>query len=122
MSSVSSGLQWWGPGRRAEPPLDTGLQAERTAMAWQRTALGVGAVSALLVHHTGARTLTAIPGMIGLLVALVLLLETEHRYVRTLRRVQAGQPATSRVLVRLLTGITVLISVSALVIVALDAG
>lgn len=30
-----------------------GLPAERTGLAWQRTALGSGAVSLLLLYHTG---------------------------------------------------------------------
>ncbi len=112
-------LAWWRPGRRPEPAPDPGLQAERTAMAWQRTALGVGAVGALLLHHTGGRTLAAIPGGLGLVVALILLLATEQRYVRTLRHVESGRPATSRLLVRLVSGVTVVMSVSALAIVVL---
>jgi putative membrane protein len=88
-------------------------------MAWQRTALGVGAVSALLVHHAGVRTWAAAPGVVGLLVALFLLLESEHRYERMVRRVESGLPATSRLLVRLLSGITVFLAVAALAVVVL---
>jgi len=51
-----------------------GLQAERTAMAWQRTALGVGAVGALLVHQAGGLSLETVPGLLALAAALALLL------------------------------------------------
>lgn len=91
-------------------------------MAWQRTALGVGAVAALLLHHTGGRSLAAVPGALGLVVALWLLVASEQRYTRTLRRVQSGRPATSRGLVRLIAAITVLMSAAALVVVVLDVG
>ena len=91
-------------------------------MAWQRTALGAGAVAALLLHHTGGRTLAAVPGALGLLVALGLLLATDQRYVRTVHRVLSGRPATSRLQVRLVAAITVLMSAAALVVVVLDVG
>ena len=42
-----------------------GLQAERTAMAWQRTALGLGGVSALLLHHAGGKVAPSVPGAAG---------------------------------------------------------
>lgn len=110
---------WWANGEHAEPPLDSGLQAERTAMAWQRTALGVAGVSALLLHHTGGRTVAAAPPVLGLLTALALLLATERRYVRTVRRIESGEPATSRTLVRLVSAVAVLMAVSAVAIVVL---
>ncbi len=91
-------------------------------MAWQRTALGVGAIGALLLHHTGGRTWGAVPGVLGLLVALWLIAASEHRYVRTIRKVEAGRPAQSTTMVRLLAGITLLLAVSALLIVVLDVG
>ncbi len=115
-------MSWWRPGRRPEPVIDPGLQAERTMMAWQRTSLGVGAIGALLLHHTGGRTLLAIPGAAGLLAALVLLVATEHRYVRTVRRVTAGEPASSQTLIRVVSGITVLLALAALVIVVPGSG
>jgi uncharacterized membrane protein YidH (DUF202 family) len=113
---------WWWPARRTEPAIDPGLQAERTAMAWQRTALGVGAVGALLIHHAGGVTWGAIPGALGLLVGLVLILASEGRYERTVHRVRSGQQATSRGLVRTLAGITVLLAASALVLVVAGGG
>lgn len=61
--------------------LDPGLQAERTAISWQRTALSVGAFSALLLHTGGPRLLTRVPGAVALIVSLLLLLVAERRYV-----------------------------------------
>ena len=59
-----------------------GLQAERTAMAWQRTALGLGGVSALLLHHAGGEPGPSVPGAVGMLTALVVLLLVDVRYLR----------------------------------------
>lgn len=59
-----------------------GLQAERTAMAWQRTALGLSGVSALLLHHAGGKVAASVPGAAGLLAALAVLLLVEARYLR----------------------------------------
>lgn len=59
-----------------------GLQAERTAMAWQRTALGLGGVSALLLHHAGGDLAASVPGALGMLTALVVLLAVDTRYLR----------------------------------------
>ena len=56
---------------------NNGLQAERTAMAWQRTALGLGGVSALLLHHAGGELGPSVPGAAGMLAALVVLLMVE---------------------------------------------
>lgn len=110
---------WWAGRRRHEANLDPGLQAERTAMAWQRTALGVGAVGALLVHHAGGISAKAVPGLLGLAVALVLLLTTEHRYVTTVRRVRAGHPTASPTLVRAVTATALMLAVSSLVLVTI---
>jgi uncharacterized membrane protein YidH (DUF202 family) len=88
-------------------------------MAWQRTALGVGAVGALLLHHAGPRVWAATPGILGMLVALGLIVASERRYDRMVHRVRSGRPATSRMQVRVLAGITLLLSMAALVLVVL---
>ena len=92
-----------------EPSHDPGLQAERTAMAWERTALGVAAVSALLLHDTGGSLLAKLPGTLGLSVALVLLVATELRYAHTVRQVGIGQsPASPALVLALAISVTLL--------------
>lgn len=88
--------------RREEAPLDVGLAAERTAMAWQRTALTVAAVSALLVHLADRRLLAAVPGMVGLLGSFALLILGERRYGWSVRKVEAGESPLARRAIRLL--------------------
>jgi putative membrane protein len=99
---------------------DAGLQAERTAMAWQRTALGVGGVSALLLHETGGRLLAALPGLVGLLVSLVLLVLTEVRYEQTLRRVDAGETPSDAIPILVLACSVVGLAVAAIALIALS--
>lgn len=108
--------------RRREPAIDVGLQAERTAMAWQRTALGLGGVSALLVHLSAGNVVAALPGLAGLLVTLALLLVGERRYVSLLNRVSAGEPVSGRTSVRLLSGVVVAMSAAAIALLLTIAG
>jgi uncharacterized membrane protein YidH (DUF202 family) len=86
-------------------------------MAWQRTALGVGAIGALLLHHAGGLSWGAVPGALGLLAALALIVASEHRYERTVGHVRSGRAATSRGLVRTLAAVTILLAVAALALV-----
>jgi putative membrane protein len=103
--------------RRTEPSLDVGLAAERTAMAWQRTALALAAFSALLVHLADSDLVVAAPGLGGLVLALALLVMGERRYATAVRRVEEGRSPLAHGLTRLLTGGLVVLSVSALVFV-----
>ncbi len=98
-----------------------GLQAERTAMAWQRTALGLGGVSALLLHHAGGKVGPSIPGVAGLLAALAVLLLVEARYLRR----DHGELETSPMgvgPVRAVATVTVLLAVAAVVVVLTERG
>ena len=64
----------------------TGLQAERTAMAWQRTALGVGGIGALLLHSgsdVGSGWWPIVPAAMALLGAPILLIVAERRFGET---------------------------------------
>ena len=103
--------------RRPEPALDIGLPAERTAMAWQRTALGLAGFSALLVHLADRDTLLAVPGFLGLVFAVAVLVTAERRYTWTVRRVEAHESPVAPHLAALLTGAVVVLSVSALAVV-----
>ena len=107
-----------GPGRAAAYH-DEGLQAERTAMAWQRTALGLGGVSALLLHDTGGRLLATLPGLVGLGVATLLLVLTEVRYEQTVRRVASGRhtAASGQVLTLAVTIVGLAVMAIALILV-----
>ena len=88
------------------PVLDQGLQAERTMIAWQRTALGLGAIGALIVHSASRHPLGWYLGGIGLLVSLGLLVTAERRYVETVRLVAAGRSPVSPRAIRLLAAAT----------------
>ncbi len=99
--------------------MDPGLQAERTQMAWQRTALGVGGTSALLMHVADRDLVVMVPGGVGLLVALGLLLVGEGRYSWTLERVQAGEPPLDHVLVRATAATAVALALCAVVVLVL---
>lgn len=111
------GSSWARPRRRADAAVDVGLQAERTAMAWQRTALGVGGMAALLLHRAGHHAWATAPGVLGLVLALTLLLATERRYEQTVRRVVTGQSAARPAMVRTVAAGAVFLALSALVLV-----
>ncbi len=113
---------WPGPRRRPASAVDPGLQSERTAMAWQRTALGLGGVSALLLHRSNADPIAVVPGVAGLLVALALLVVTERRYEHTVSRVAAGTPPAGPRLIRTMAGACGALAIAALVVVALRPG
>lgn len=110
----------WLQRRRTGAAIDPMLQSERTAMAWQRTALGVGGVGALLLHSGLA--VTAVVGGLGLLTALALLVLTETRYERIMSKVQAGEPASHAALMRTVSGAVVLLALAALLLVVLPPG
>ena len=86
------------------PPVET--QPERTALAWQRTGLGVLAVAGLIAHDAvrqGEPVLLVVAGVAALLGLGVLggLAPVRYRDVR--RRVAAGTGAAAP---RLLAGVT----------------
>ena len=66
----------------ADAPFDVGLQPERTALAWQRTALALSVaflVTARLLAHESSSLALAVGGA-GILVALALLAAGQRRY------------------------------------------
>ena len=98
---------------RTGPPPNRGLQAERTALAWQRTALGLGGFSALLLHDTGGRPYLAIPGVVGLVTSVVLLLSVERRYERAVSRIEDGHSPAGTRLVRVVAATGVFLGLAA---------
>jgi putative membrane protein len=81
----------------AERVFDAGLQPERTGLAWRRTAvsLAVGSLVALRVLpvHVGHVAAT-VPGLLGLVAAVVLGVVGEYRYRGTHRRLTGVVPGT----------------------------
>ena len=118
MPPLPARLRWHG--ERDEPHHDAGLQAERTAMAWQRTSLGVAGVSAMLLHQTQGRLLAALPGVLGLVLATTLLVLSELRYERTTARVGAGANPVDARLMLLLAGTVTLLAAMALGLVVIQ--
>lgn len=94
---------------------DRGLQPERTVMAWQRTVLGLGGVSAMLLHHADGRLGASIPGVVGMLVALGTLVLVEVHHER--HRDERENSPMGRGAVRALSTATVLLSLASVAVV-----
>ena len=102
------------------PVLDSGLQAERTRLAWSRTALSFGAVGALMLHtgmSSGNRT-DELPGLIALCSAAATYLLGVGRYHTTNREVSCGRPPSAAAAIRALTALTTVTVVLALVLIS----
>ncbi len=107
--------------RRPEPVLDVGLAAERTGMAWQRTALALAAFSAVLAHLADRSLVAELPGLAGLALALVLLVVGERRYALVVERVEQGESSMShRMVVTLTVGVMVLAAATLLFVVLVE--
>ena len=79
---------------------DIGAQAERTAMAWQRTGIGVMAAGALVVRWSVAEDFTVLPGIaLTVFGGFLSLYIVRQRYRRVLTTVEAGQTPLSRYLI-----------------------
>lgn len=105
--------------RRAADRLSVGLQAERTSLAWQRTALGVGGVSALLLHDVHRSPVLLVP-VLGLGFALAVLVVAEVRVDQVLTRVRAGGTPARPWLVRATALGTLLLAIAVVVMVVVD--
>jgi uncharacterized membrane protein YidH (DUF202 family) len=106
------------PGRRPEPdPGLAGLQAERTQLAWVRTALACGALAALAARLTGGGLHPAAALMLGSAVALPGLVASLLR-IRSLQR-QPVPAAATPASVALLTASSALTGALALALVAI---
>ncbi len=80
--------------------IDAGGPAERTALAWQRTALGVVVVGALAVRWCLNEGYPVWPGIVlATFGGVVGLLLGRQRYLRIMTTVRAGETPLSRYLV-----------------------
>lgn len=101
----------------SEELADPGAQAERTALAWQRTGLAALMVGALLLHASPARhTLTPWPGVLlmtagGLCSAVV----APWRYRRVVRAVRAERTPLSTAVMAVSAVLVVLVALGAAV-------
>ena len=80
-------------------------------MAWQRTALGVGGVGALLLHS--GVTASVVVGAAGLLAALWLLAVTERRYERIMHHVERDRAASHPMLMQAIAAIVAVLGLGA---------
>lgn len=79
---------------------EAGAQAERTALAWQRTAIGVVAVGALTVRWTIVEHFPALPGIaLATFGGVAGLFVVRQRYLRVHQTVAAGRTPVSRYLI-----------------------
>lgn len=98
---------------------DVGAQAERTAMAWQRTGIGVMASGALVVRWSVAEDFTVWPGVaLTVFGGFLALYIVRQRYQRVLTTVTAGQTPLSRYLIPATTAFLLVASVATAIAVA----
>jgi hypothetical protein len=89
-------------------------------MAWQRTALGLGGVSVLLLHQTNGRLGGSLAGAAGLLIALGMLILVEVRHER--RHGEGESSPMGAGAVRGLAIVTVMLSLASVAVVLTEHG
>lgn len=90
-------------------------------MAWQRTGLAVAAFSALLVRVADRDLVLTVPGLLGLVLALGLVVVGERRYSNIVERVQAERtPLADRLASVLALGVFVLSAASLVFVVTAE--
>jgi uncharacterized membrane protein YidH (DUF202 family) len=100
---------------RPQDLLDRAGQHERTALAWDRTALLMILVGALALR-TGDlpwRAVLHAPAVAALLLGAVMLAHAYRRYLTTDERVRAGQPVASPRLLQAVAVVAVAVSAAA---------
>ena len=88
-----------------------GLQVERTTLAWLRTALAFGAVSALLLHTGDGSPWVVAPAVIGILMALALLLLSHKHHNRALRLIRANRSPMAPTLIATVSAGTTMLTI-----------
>lgn len=103
---------------------DSGLQPERTRLAWQRTSLALisaGLIVARIVGHHDPGSGIAIAAAVTILAGATGVLSTQ-RYRRNNRRLSAEQPLPGGVVNLLMTGAFLVIAFGGLVFVLVGRG
>jgi len=92
---------------------DVGAQAERTALAWQRTGIGAIAVGALMMReHIQQHLIPTWPGLaLTMAAGIAVVVLVPQRYRRVLRNVRAGRTPLSRTMVPAATLVLVLVTI-----------
>lgn len=105
-----------GPGMHERELMDAGAQAERTALAWQRTGFSAVLVGALLIRHHVTQGAPLWPGLLLTVAAgLAVLLWVPLRYRRVVTVVSCGRNPVSRTMVPATAAVLALVIVSAVV-------
>lgn len=100
------------------PPWDDGLQNERTTLAWVRTALALLATGALAAKQAGGATVGLALLVLTVVVAVVMILESERRHRWRGHALRAGDPVLAMHHLLITAVVTAALSGAGLVIVA----
>lgn len=102
-----------GPGARGDALMDVGAQAERTALAWQRTGFSAILVGALLIRHHVNQGAPPWPGLLLIVTAgLAVLVWVPTRYRRVLTALRHEHSPVSRAMVPATAAVLALVIVA----------